>query len=255
MTNRINLFGVQIDNLSLSETLDRVAEFVRTGKAHQHVVVNVDKVIKLSKSPTLRQIILDCDLVNADGMPIVWASKLLGQPLKERVAGVDLFVALVERAAQDGWPIYLLGAEPAIVERVKTRFQSRYPNLQIAGYRDGYWTDDQEHEVIDKVCSSGAKLLFVAIGSPKKEILLSAIQARGVIPFSMGVGGSFDVVAGKVKRAPIWMQRSGLEWFYRFAQEPHRLFKRYFVDAFRFAGIFASECWIRIKSIFKLQAG
>jgi N-acetylglucosaminyldiphosphoundecaprenol N-acetyl-beta-D-mannosaminyltransferase len=203
----------------------------------------------------LRNIIQNCDLVNADGMPIVWASRLLGKPLKERVAGVDLFIALVARAAYEGWPIYLLGAQPEVIAKVKSEFLHRYPNLKIAGSRDGYWSADQESNVIDEVCASGARLLFVAISSPKKELLLSAIQARGVIPFSMGVGGSFDVVAGKVNRAPLWMQHNGLEWFFRFLQEPRRLFKRYFFDTFWFAGILFAECWLRVKTLVKPSAG
>jgi N-acetylglucosaminyldiphosphoundecaprenol N-acetyl-beta-D-mannosaminyltransferase len=241
MTERIELFGIQMDNLTMSETLDRIDQLIRSGHSHQHVVVNVDKIVKSSKDKTIKAIISQCDLVSVDGMPIVWASRLLGKPIKERVAGIDLFCALVERAAAQSWPIYFLGAEQTVLEKVIARFKSDFPNLNVAGARNGYWSATEEANVIDQVCASGAKLLFVAISSPKKELLLKAIQDRQTIGFSMGVGGSFDVISGKVARAPVWMQKSGLEWFYRFLQEPNRLFKRYFIDAFHFSTILFRE--------------
>jgi N-acetylglucosaminyldiphosphoundecaprenol N-acetyl-beta-D-mannosaminyltransferase len=238
---RVRLFGVEIDNLNLPESITRVSELIESDQTHQHVVINVDKAIKLSNDPQLREIINNCSLVNADGMPIVWASKLVGKPLKERVAGIDLFEALVAEASKRQWPVYFLGAREEVVNQVINTFKARHPELPIAGYRNGYWEANQEQAVINDVCTSGAKLLFVAISSPKKEQLLAAIQSQKAIAFAMGVGGSFDIVAGRVQRAPVWMQRSGLEWFYRFIQEPARLFKRYFVDAFKFLNLVLHE--------------
>ena len=232
--DRISLMGCQIDNLSMDETLDRVGEFIADGKPHQHVVVNVDKLVKAARDPQLRQIINDCALINVDGMPVVWASRLLGRPLKERVAGVDLFDALMHRAAASGWRVFLLGAEEAVVQEVRRRYEERLPSLQFAGVRNGYWTAAQEDEVVEQVAAARADLLFVAISSPKKERFLGQHQARMRVPFAMGVGGTFDVAAGKVRRAPRWMQRSGLEWFFRFLQEPRRMARRYFVDDMAF---------------------
>ena len=191
---RITLMGCQVDNLSMEETLGRIEGFIQSGKPHQHVVVNVDKLVKASRDPELRRIINECALVNADGMPVVWASRLLGKPLKERVAGVDLFEALMRRAGEKGWRVFLLGAKEE-----------------------------------------------VAISSPKKEQFLGKYQAEMKIPFAMGVGGTFDVAIGKVKRAPVWMQKSGLEWFYRFLQEPRRMFRRYFIDDMAFVWLFIKE--------------
>jgi N-acetylglucosaminyldiphosphoundecaprenol N-acetyl-beta-D-mannosaminyltransferase len=200
--------------------------------------------VKARDDAELRNIINNCALINADGMPVVWASRLLGKPLKERVAGVDLFEALMQRSAEKGWRVYLLGAKEEIVSRVKQIYEIRFPDLQFAGYRNGYWTPEEEAGVVDQITQARADILFVAISSPKKEQFLGAYQAQMRIPFAMGVGGTFDVAAGKVKRAPRWMQRSGLEWFYRFLQEPRRMFRRYFIDDMAFVGMLAKE-WLR----------
>nr|WP_316643921.1 WecB/TagA/CpsF family glycosyltransferase [uncultured Roseateles sp.] len=238
---RIEMMGCTIDNLSMEETLQAVEGFVNSGKPHQHVVVNVDKLVKAQHDPELRKIINDCALINADGMPVVWASRLLGKPLKERVAGVDLFEALMQRAAEKGWRVFLLGAKEEIVSRVHDLYAKKYPELTFAGYRNGYWRPDEESAIVEQITSAKADLLFVAISSPKKEQFLGAYQARMRIPFAMGVGGTFDVAAGKVKRAPVWMQKSGLEWFYRFLQEPRRMFRRYFIEDMAFVGLFIRE--------------
>lgn len=234
MSRRIDVLGCPVDNLSLEETLEVVEGFVASGRPHQHVVVNVDKLVKANADPQLRAIIAACDLVNADGMPVVWASRLLGRPLKERVAGIDLFVALVARAAERGWRIYLLGARPEVVARVRAIFERRHRGLQVAGHRDGYWSRADDEKVAGEIRAARADLLFVAISSPRKEEFLARWQAHMRVPFAMGVGGSFDVVAGLVSRAPPWMQRCGLEWLHRFAQEPRRMFRRYFVDSLAF---------------------
>ncbi len=242
MSGRITLMGCQVDNLTMEETLGRVEGFIQSGRPHQHVVVNVDKLVKASRDPGLRRIINECALINADGMPVVWASRLLGKPLKERVAGVDLFEALMARAGAKGWRVFLLGAREEVVRAVKDTYERKYPKLQICGYRNGYWKGEaEEAQVAAQVKDSQADLLFVAISSPKKEQFLGRYQAEMKIPFAMGVGGTFDVAIGKVKRAPLWMQKSGLEWFYRFLQEPRRMFRRYFIDDVAFIWLFIKE--------------
>ena len=242
MNSRITLMGCQIDNLSMEETLERIEGFIRSGQPHQHVVVNVDKLVKASRDAGLQRIVNDCDLVNADGMPVVWAARLLGKPLKERVAGIDLFEALLVRAAHKGWRVFLLGAQNDVVRTLAESCRRRLPGLILAGWRDGYWQGEQEAaQVARQVRASRADLLFVAISSPTKEQFLSTYQAEMGVPFAMGVGGAFDVLAGRVKRAPRWMQRSGLEWFYRFLQEPRRMFRRYFIDDMAFIWLFIKE--------------
>jgi N-acetylglucosaminyldiphosphoundecaprenol N-acetyl-beta-D-mannosaminyltransferase len=242
---RIRMMGCDIDNLTMEETLQTVEGFIDSGRPHQHVVVNVDKLVKARRDAELREVINNCALVNVDGMPVVWASRLVGKPLKERVAGVDLFEALMARAAVKGWRIFLLGAREEIVSRVRHLYEAKYPGLVIAGHRNGYWKADEEAAVVQQVADARADILFVAISSPKKEQFLAKHQAHMKIPFAMGVGGTFDVAAGHVKRAPIWMQRSGLEWFYRFLQEPRRMFRRYFIEDMAFIGMVAKEMMLR----------
>lgn len=242
MSERITMMGCQIDNLSMQDTLARIEGFIRSGQPHQHVVVNVDKLVKASRDEQLRRIINECALINADGMPVVWASRLLGKPLKERVAGIDLFEALMGRAADKGWRVFLLGAREEVVAAVRTTYLRKYPQLAIAGFRNGYWNGEQEEAaVVEQIRASGADLLFVAISSPKKEQFLGRHQAAMQIPFAMGVGGTFDVAIGKVKRAPLWMQKAGLEWFFRFLQEPRRMFRRYFIDDMAFIWLLIKE--------------
>lgn len=242
---RMTVMGCEVDNLNMEETLQRIEEFIHDGSPHQHVVINADKVVKAHRDPELRRIINECALINADGMPVVWASRLLGKPLKERVAGVDLFDALMRRAAEKGWRVYLLGAREEVVSGVKSLYEKRYPSLVFAGYRNGYWKPEEEASVAAAIGEARPDLLFVAISSPKKEQFLGRYQAEMKVPFAMGVGGTFDVAVGKVKRAPVWMQKSGFEWFYRFLQEPRRMFHRYFVEDMYFFWMLAKEMTAR----------
>ena len=238
---RITMMGCQMDNLTMDETLTCIEGFIASGRAHQHVVVNVDKLVKASRDADLRRIINECALINVDGMPVVWAARLLGKPLKERVTGVDLFEALMQRAAGKGWRVFLLGAREEVVSSVKLRYEQKYRGLTVVGYRNGYWKPEEEDAVVRQIADARADLLFVALSSPKKEQFLGQYQEQMKIPFAMGVGGTFDVAVGLVKRAPLWMQKSGLEWFYRFLQEPRRMFKRYFIDDMAFVWLFLKE--------------
>jgi N-acetylglucosaminyldiphosphoundecaprenol N-acetyl-beta-D-mannosaminyltransferase len=237
---RVTLFGVPVDNLTLAETVDRVEEMIQCGPTHQHVVVNVDKIVKLQRDPALREAILGCDLINADGQPVVWASRLLGRPLKERVTGVDLFDALIDRCRVRGFRPYLLGARQEVVEKVAAILK---PRVQLAGWRNGYWTQEEEAAVVASIRQTRPDILFVAMSSPKKELFLKRWKGELQVPFVMGVGGTFDVVAGLVGRAPGWMQRCGLEWLYRLGQEPRRMWRRYLVDDMAFFGLLAREWW------------
>ena len=227
---RINIFGVPIDNLSMAESLDYIESLIRTGTPHQHVIVNVDKLVKMQTDTALREAVLSCDMFSCEGQPIVWAARLLGQPLKERIAGVDLFPALIGRCAERGFRPFLLGARPEVVERVAAVLQAQHPRLQLAGWRNGYWSPEEEAGVVAQIKQARPDVLFMATPSPMKEIFLSRWKEELRIPFVMGVGGSFDVVAGVVKRAPVWMRRCGLEWLYRLVQEPRRMWRRYLME-------------------------
>ncbi len=221
----------------MDETVRRVEEIIKNGVPTQHVVINASKVNLMEKDPELRNIVNGCPLINADGASILWAAKKLGVPLKERVTGIDLFLKLVELANEKGYKIYLFGAKEEVVKKVKGIFEAQYPNLQIAGYRNGYFSEQDEEKIVADMANSGADMMFVAFSSPKKEYWVNKYLERLNIPFVMGVGGSFDVVAGVTDRAPKWMQDHSLEWFYRFIQEPRRMWKRYIVGNAKFVSL------------------
>ena len=223
----------------MDETVERIRSWVSTGHPRQHVVLNAAKVVELERSPALADVVRRCDLVNADGVSVVWASRLLGRPLPERVSGIDLMERLVATAAEDGRTVYLLGARPEVVARTVEVFQARHPNLRVAGSHHGYWTDDQE--IILRVRQAAPDYLLVGIPSPRKEFWLSAnLQSLGV-PFAMGVGGAFDVMAGVRRRAPRWACEHGLEWLWRLAQEPRRMWRRYLIGNSLFIALVLRE--------------
>ncbi len=232
--NRFKILNTYVNAMTMDETLSCVEGIIHKGVPTQHVVINASKVNLMEKDSELRRIVNSCPLINADGASILWAAKRLGVPLKERVTGIDLFTKLVERANEKGYKIYLFGAKEEVVVKVKQIFEEKYPDLKIVGYRNGYFTDADEPEMVENMAKSGADMMFVAFSSPKKEYWVNKYIDKLNIPFVMGVGGSFDVVSGMTDRAPLWMQKHSLEWFYRFLQEPRRMWKRYFVGNTKF---------------------
>lgn len=240
MNDRIDFFNAKIDPLTMEETLQRVEQIIQSQRHTQHVVVNVAKLVMMQKDQGLRDVVNSCGLINADGQGIVWGAKFLGKPIAQRVAGIDLFTHIVERASEKKWKLYFLGANAEVVRKVVEIFKEKYPRLQVAGYRDGYFKEDEEEEVVEDIRRCQPDVLFVAMSSPKKELFINKYMERLNVPFVMGVGGSFDVVAGVTKRAPMWMQKCGLEWFYRFLCEPRRMWRRYLVTNTIFLGMLLS---------------
>ena len=229
------LLNTYVDNLNMQETLLRVENAIESKKQLHHVVVNAGKIVDMQTDLQLRKSVNESDIINADGQSVVWASKILGKPLKERVAGIDLMINLVQIAHQKNYKIFLLGAKEDVVKKVVEMYTKQYSSNLVAGYRNGYFNKEDEKKIAKQISDSGANMLFVAISSPIKENFLSDNkELLKNVNFIMGVGGSFDVIAGKVKRAPLWMQRNGLEWFYRFIQEPKRMWKRYIVGNTKF---------------------
>ena len=225
--NRIHLMGCPIDCLNMDQTIALIEEHLKERKTCQHVVVNVAKFVEMRKDPLLRKIITDCEIINADGMPIVWASRLLGQPLPERVAGVDLFQNLVRLCAEKGYRPFFFGARDWVVEKMVAELSGRHPGLKVAGYQNGYYSKNEEQEIAEMIHDSKADMLFVGFSSPMKEKFLEKWTPVMKVPFCMGVGGSFDIIAGRTKRTPEFMQKLGLEWLFRIYQEPRRMWKRY----------------------------
>lgn len=229
----IRLLGIKMHPWTMEETLNAIERRLEGAIFTQHVVVNVAKIIQMD-DPALRQAVVACDIINIDGMGVVWGARFLGHYIPERVAGIDLFYRLLELACRRGERVFLLGAKADVLEATVSRVQERYPDLQLAGWHHGYFWDD-EAAVVSKIRESGASMLFVAITSPKKEQFIHRWRDELGARFVMGVGGTFDVVAGITRRAPVWMQRAGLEWFYRFLQEPGRMWRRYLYTNVAFA--------------------
>ncbi|WP_350342408.1 WecB/TagA/CpsF family glycosyltransferase [Proteinivorax tanatarense] len=241
LENRINLLGYSVDALTMEETINKIEQNIKHKSQTQHVVVNASKTVLCQKDKELNKILNECKVVNADGQSIVWAAKLLGKPLPERVAGIDLFLNLVELSETKGYNIYLLGATEETVKKVNSVLKQKYPDLNIVGYRNGYFSKSEEQDILEDISSKAVDMLFVAFGSPKQEKWAYRNLSKTNALFCMGVGGSFDVLAGINKRAPIFMQKAGLEWFHRFLQEPRRMWKRCFIDNSKFVFLLLKE--------------
>lgn len=240
--NKVNILNTSIDNLTMEETLQKISKSIEKGQQLHHVVVNAGKIAAMATDEQLRKSVNESDLINADGQAVVWASRFLKKPLKERVAGIDLMNNLVALAHQKKYKVFLFGAKEEVVKTVVEKWTKQYGAEIIAGYRNGYFKSEEESAIAENIASSGANILFVAISSPIKENFLykyrDKLKSVGLI---MGVGGSFDVVSGKTKRAPKWMQKIGMEWFFRVLQEPKRMWKRYLFGNSKFISLVFRE--------------
>jgi N-acetylglucosaminyldiphosphoundecaprenol N-acetyl-beta-D-mannosaminyltransferase len=238
------LFGIEVDALTREQAVERCLEAVRTSTPLEVGVVNAAKVVKMRENPELARSVSNCGLILADGQSVVWASRLLRQPLPERVAGIDLFEDLLAAAERSGMSVYLLGARPEVIEAAVASVRERWPDLKIAGYRDGYFSDEQQGEVADAIAASGAQLLFLGMTSPKKEIFCAEYGRRTGASLVHGVGGSIDIMSGITRRAPELWQKTGMEWAYRTVQEPGRMLPRYLRTNTAFIALLARE-WFR----------
>jgi N-acetylglucosaminyldiphosphoundecaprenol N-acetyl-beta-D-mannosaminyltransferase len=225
---RIELLGLPVNRLTFRETIDWIEESIFARKPpRQHTVINAAKVVKSRQDLFLRQSIEESHLVNADGQSIVWASRILGQSLPERVTGIDLMMELLKIANQKQYGIFFFGATQDVLDQMLNRIRTQFPRIRIVGSRNGYFENQHAEKIAGTIRDSKPDILFVGMPTPRKEKFIHDYLQFMNVPFSMGVGGSFDVLAGLTQRAPMWMQRAGLEWFYRLLQEPRRLFKRY----------------------------
>ena len=232
---KIKFFNIPIDSLSMHETLEKIKNAIVSKKQIHHTVVNAGKIVLMQNNKDLEKSVVEADIINADGQAVVWAANLLGHNIPERVAGIDLMEKLIEISYTNNYKCYFLGAREKVVQKLILIYKKKYSEKIIAGYRNGYFLEKEEEDIAKKISKSGANILFVAITSPKKEIFLNKYKYHlKNINFIMGVGGSFDVIVGKTSRAPLWMQNIGMEWFFRFIQEPRRMWKRYLVGNSKF---------------------
>ena len=243
-----HLFGVPIRAATMDQALDGVLDAIRTRKRLNIGVVNAAKIVNMRRSPALREAVLQSDVIFADGMSVVWASRVLGQRLPERIAGIDLMHGILRKGAGRGLRVYCLGAKQPVVDKVVVEFNRVYPGIRVVGARDGYFSDAEGEAVAIEIRDARPDVLFVAITSPKKEDFMARWADVMDVPVVHGVGGSFDVVAGLVVRAPERWQRLGLEWLYRVIQEPRRLWRRYLITNMLFLGLVVRECFHRVRS-------
>lgn len=234
----VAVLGVPFDNVTMHEAMALIEEKIHERGFHQVATANVDFVIHAMSDQVLQEVLCSCDLVVPDGMPIVWASRLMGCSLKERVSGIDMVPRLAELAAKRGWGIFLLGASELSSLTAAEVLKERFPRLRIVGRYSPPVSNlaEMDHEqILSRIERAQPHILLVAMGHPKQEQWLAMHRDRLRVPVCMGVGASLDFLAGVVSRAPLWMQRTGFEWLYRAAQEPRRLAQRYMADAFGLA--------------------
>jgi N-acetylglucosaminyldiphosphoundecaprenol N-acetyl-beta-D-mannosaminyltransferase len=239
---RPELLGLSFDAVTMEAAVARCLEFCHAPRA-SHVVVtaNAYHLCMMRDDAELAAACRAAHLTVADGMSVVWALQGLGQPVPERVAGVDLMDRLLAAAAKDRLSVYFLGARREVVETLAKKSRTRYPGLEIAGFRDGYFGRKDHQGIVEEIRASGAHILFVGMPSPFKETWCERHRERLNVPVIMGVGGSFDVLAGYIRRAPGWVQSAGLEWFWRLLMEPRKLWRRYLTTNSEFVWLAACE--------------
>jgi len=245
MADRADILGCPIDRLSMAETVARCRALIEQGASAQQMSVNAAKLVALRHDTRLRRIVTGCDLICADGQSVVWASRVLRDPLPERVAGIDLMNALLGVAEEHGYRVYFLGAQQDVLDRAVEKIRAGHPRLPIAGWRNGYFDQAEQSAVLDAIRAARPHIIFVAMSSPRKEYWLEENAPRIGPGLVVGVGGSLDVVAGIVRRAPGWMQRLGLEWAFRLLQEPRRLWRRYLTTNLTFVLLLTEELFAR----------
>jgi N-acetylglucosaminyldiphosphoundecaprenol N-acetyl-beta-D-mannosaminyltransferase len=247
----MDLLGIQVHNLSFDEAVARIVRMCRGDRPRYVVTPNVDHVMKVRRDEALRRVYAEADLSLVDGMPLVWAAKLLGRPLKGKVSGSDLFEALCHEAWRHDLGVFLLGAGPGVAEVARAVLEMRHPGLRIVGVlsprlaADG--TSPDQELIAARLRETRPDLLFTAFGTPKQEFWMARHHRDLGVPVCIGVGASFDFVAGVQRRAPRWMQHAGLEWLWRLAHDPRRLWRRYLVVDLPFLKLVAVAWWDRLK--------
>jgi len=237
--SRNALLGSEFHPVSMEKALDLAKLAMSNRQRLQHSDVNVAKIVQMASDPVLQADVLESDLICVDGMGVRWACKPLGIAVPDRVTGVDLMMQSFALCEKEGFRPFLFGARQDVLDKMIDVLRQTHPDLQIAGSRNGYFKPDDEAEIVTQIQASGADCLFVGITSPIKERFLRKYRDDLDVPFLVGVGGSFDVAAGKVKRAPVLMQKLGMEWLFRVLQEPRRLFWRYLKTNLTFAAMVA----------------
>jgi len=228
----ISLLGVKVSNVDMTDTLDIIRGFIKSGKPHIIVTADSSGIVRAQQDEEFRSLVNNADLVTPDSSGIIKAAAMLGTPLKAKVSGVEIAREMCGMSAKEGFSIYFLGAEPGVAEQAVENLSRDYPGLKVAGVHHGYFGPDKDPEVVELVKASGAQALLVAMGIPRQEKFIRNNMDKLGICVAMGVGGSFDVFSGRVRRAPVWFQKHGLEWLYRLAQNPKKISKVFSLPKF-----------------------
>lgn len=245
---RSELLGLEFERTSMSPVVARLLAWCH-GPRQSHIVVtaNASHLCMMRRDSTLRHACQAADMVVPDGMSVVWALRILGRPVTERIAGIDLMTRLLDAGSAAGLKVYFLGARPEVVRAVVDDCRVRYPGVVISGSRDGYFTDADHEAIVDEIRASGAYVLFVGMPTPFKDVFCQRYRDRLQVPVIIGVGGSFDVLAGVISRAPAAVQSLGLEWAWRLMMEPRKLWKRYLTTNSEFIWLVLRE-YVRGRS-------
>jgi len=226
---QIEAFGVRINPFTINEFVTIIENGIKEKRQIIQSGLNASSIVEIKENSELLKAYNNCDLVNIDGMSLVWALRFFGYKVPSRVACPDLAEKVLYFAELNNFSIFLLGTGKEQLRSAVNNIHTKYPNLQIAGYNDGFFKSEEESGIVEMINKSKPNILFLGLPSPKKEFFVERHKTQLNANYILGVGGFFDILAGEIKRAPAWMQRVGLEWFYRFLQEPKRLFRRYFV--------------------------
>lgn len=218
----LRILGVRVDKVDMMEALCSIDSFIKEAAFHHVITLNAEIIYQAQFNQELKELINSADMVTPDGAGIVWAAGYLENPVAERVTGIDLMSRICQQAHLNGWRIFLLGGAPGVADEAAENICQAYPNISIVGTHHGYFSGLEERDVLEKVREAAPDILFAALGAPRQEFWIRKNKDRLPVKVAMGVGGSFDVVAGRVKRAPLWMQRMKLEWLARLIKEPWR---------------------------------
>ncbi len=220
----MHILGLPVSRLSMRQAVQKICSAWKTGDKTYHVVTaNAEMLYRCRKDKILAGIVAAADMVTADGAGVVLASKLLGRPVPQRVAGFDLMTECLKEAALGSIPVYFLGSHPRVLRQAVAKAREYYPGLNVVGSHHGYFAEEDDAGILREICLRKPSLLLVAMGVPKQEKWIFRYKEKLPPCVAIGVGGSFDVLSGKTRRAPLWMQKAGLEWLYRFLKEPSRL--------------------------------
>lgn len=241
MDNKVNILGVHIDKVNIEEAVDRIFEMLDERRPHSVFTPNSEIILNAYKDKEFAEILNNADLLTADGIGVVYASKILGNPIKERAAGFDIACGVIDRISETGHRLYLLGGRPGVAEKAKKNLEKEYPFIQIVGTHDGYFDEEDNPKIIKEINSLGAEIVFVCLGAPKQEKWIADNQDNLRAKVLMGIGGSLDVFAGEAERAPeIWC-KLGLEWLYRLIKEPWRFKRMLALPKFALTVLFKGE--------------